>query len=128
HILSDVEDICDQVALIRKGRLAACGVLSSLLERRVVEVEVAFAGIREEAVPEDVRREARRVWYDGELLRIMCRGEAEALRAREAVERTGGRLVALVPRRESLEEYFIRTMGEESPEELPSGVVLSDRD
>ncbi len=128
HILSDVEDICDQVALIRKGRLAACGVLSSLLERRIVEVEVSFAGVKEDAVPEDVRREARRVWHDGDLLRLLCQGEAEAHRAREAVEKAGGRLAAMVPRRESLEEYFIRTMGEESPEELPSGAILSDRD
>lgn len=128
HILSDVEDICDEVALLRKGRMVASGVLGDLLRRKVLEVEVVFAGVAEEKVPEAVRKAALRVWRDGERLHVLAPDEAEATKAKDALEACGGRLAALIPHRESLEEYFIRTMGDESPEEMPSGVVLSDRD
>jgi ABC-2 type transport system ATP-binding protein len=128
HILSDVEDICDQVALIRKGRLVACGVLTELLRRQVVEVETVFSDMAEKNVPESARRAARRVWHDGSLLHAIYPDEDSARAAVQDIEKAGGRMKGFIPHRESLEEYFIRTMGEESPEELPSGVVLSDRD
>jgi beta-exotoxin I transport system ATP-binding protein len=44
HILSEVERVCDRVAIVRGGRLAAVETTSSLLEKRRKRVTLVFAG------------------------------------------------------------------------------------
>jgi beta-exotoxin I transport system ATP-binding protein len=44
HILSEVERICDRVAIVRRGRLVALEDVASLLERRKRQVELRFEG------------------------------------------------------------------------------------
>ena len=43
HILSEVERICDRVAIVRSGRLAALETTESLLEKRRKQVTLVFA-------------------------------------------------------------------------------------
>ena len=56
HILSDIEALCDEVAILRKGRLAASGDLKELLESsgesRVLEISVQ--GVEADAIREKV--------------------------------------------------------------------------
>jgi len=44
HILSEVERVCDRVAIVRQGRLVALNDVAALLERRRRRVEVRFTG------------------------------------------------------------------------------------
>jgi ABC-2 type transport system ATP-binding protein len=44
HILSEVERVCDRVAIVRSGHLAALETTASLLERRRKRVTLVFAG------------------------------------------------------------------------------------
>jgi ABC-2 type transport system ATP-binding protein len=44
HILSEVERVCDRVAIIRQGRLVALQEVSSLLAQRKRHVEMRFTG------------------------------------------------------------------------------------
>jgi ABC-2 type transport system ATP-binding protein len=44
HVLSEVERICDRVAIVRRGRLAALEDIGSLLARRKRQVELRFEG------------------------------------------------------------------------------------
>ena len=44
HVLSEVERICDRVAIIRRGRLVALEDIGSLLNRRKRQVEMRVAG------------------------------------------------------------------------------------
>jgi beta-exotoxin I transport system ATP-binding protein len=43
HVLSEVERVCDRVAIVRKGRLVALEDVASLLERRKRNVEIRVA-------------------------------------------------------------------------------------
>ncbi len=43
HILSEVERVCDRVAIVREGRLAALETTQSLLEKRRKRVTLVFA-------------------------------------------------------------------------------------
>jgi ABC-2 type transport system ATP-binding protein len=43
HVLSEVEKVCDRVAIVRNGRLAALETTGSLLERRRKRVTLVFA-------------------------------------------------------------------------------------
>ena len=81
HVLSDVERLCDRVAILGAGRLAAEGTLAEVLERKAVtalEVEGPEAAVRA---------------------------------AREAAERAGGKVVSAQPAREPLERVFLRLLG-----------------
>lgn len=45
HVIPDVEAICDQVALIQKGRIIGCGSVANFLKPNSALVEIAFSGI-----------------------------------------------------------------------------------
>jgi ABC-2 type transport system ATP-binding protein len=54
HVIPDVEAICDQFALIQKGKLVGSGPISQFLASGETQMEVAFAGLapdRARAIP-----------------------------------------------------------------------------
>ena len=67
HLLSEVELVCDRVAIISRGRLVAEGSPAELSRARGVEVETA-AGVRmfDGAVREDAPAIVARLVADGE--------------------------------------------------------------
>src|SRR3954468_4057271 len=60
HILSDAEALCNQVAIVAKGRLAAAGRLADLQEFAVLGWELVMSGVPAAAL-ERLRGRARRV-------------------------------------------------------------------
>ena len=110
HILGDVADICDRVCVIHLGKKVAEGYLHSLLDRRILEVELVASGIGPEGVP-NAAWLATRVWHDGELYHLLLANEDDAQGAKEAIEQAGGTIRVLMPHQESLEEYFVRVTG-----------------
>ena len=108
HVLSDVEQICDRVGILVKGRLTVQGRLDQLLERQIQLVEVILEGVdkqmEETLLPRSsaVRRsEAGTHFYVTTL-------EAGNELVRTAMEH-GAALVEFNPVRESLEDYFMRS-------------------
>jgi ABC-2 type transport system ATP-binding protein len=78
HLLGDVEDVCDRVAMLYRGRLQLEGRVSELLESDGV-TDVAVRGL-----PEAARKEIEAV-----------------------VARHGGSVVGVTPRRQRLETIFL---------------------
>lgn len=117
HILSDVETICDRVAILNKGRLLSCGSLGELVNIHAQSVDI--------------------VWKKGDLLELCQRLDASARASAEGIyvrvmkkpdesfedfqkrvnehiaegQRRGGLLEALNPKKESLEDVFVRQVG-----------------
>jgi len=89
HILSDVELICDRVAIVVGGRMRDVGPLKALLSPRLLHTEVV--------VEKDGVSTAQRVPPDADVDAVL----------REALA-GGGRIVSVAPRRESLEDLFVR--------------------
>jgi len=108
HILPDAEALCDRVGLLREGRLLNVGRLTEILDVSVSHLEVLVSGAEalRSAPPEGVlqSRELGERWQ----LQVE---EAALGRVIDAVERAGGRVRRVQPRRLSLEEYFVREMG-----------------
>ncbi len=106
HILSDAEALCDRVGVLRAGRLVRAGALSELLRLDVQHVEVVVSGLPED-VPALASARRERV---GERVRLEV-DERDLGRTVTAVEAAGGRILSVLPVRQTLEDYFLREMG-----------------
>jgi ABC-2 type transport system ATP-binding protein len=84
HLLADVEDVCDRIAMLYRGRLQLEGSVSDMLETGDV-TEVAIKGLSDAAIQE-LRTEA---------------------------ERQGGQVLSARRRRERLEALFMRVVERE---------------
>jgi ABC-2 type transport system ATP-binding protein len=65
HILSDVEMLCDRVAIVHRGEMSAYGALSELLRSGDPPVEVELA-VTDEALRSALSAKALRVAPDGD--------------------------------------------------------------
>jgi ABC-2 type transport system ATP-binding protein len=113
HVLSDVEALCDRVAILNRGRLVEAGRLSEILKSRSSELEAVISGVSEVALTE-LRAFAVEVTPTPEGARVRLRSDREVERLLAVVHRAGGRLVSVNPVRESLEDLFVREVGESS--------------
>ncbi len=107
HILSDVEALCDRVGVLVEGNLVASGPVHELAAPRVKSAELRVAGVAEGDLSglKDVMKDAR---LDGETLTFGVPDLDAANRAASAVLEKGGRVLALTPVTETLEEVFAR--------------------
>jgi ABC-2 type transport system ATP-binding protein len=107
HVLSDAELICDRVAILNKGRLVAQGELGHLLSSKIRDYEVIVTGMRKESV-EALRPHAIKcIERDTDVLFIFEKEDDVREVLRRVIDENA-RLVSVTPRRDTLEEYFIR--------------------
>jgi ABC-2 type transport system ATP-binding protein len=104
HILQDVEMICDRVAILSDGQVLEVANLSDLLSKSLSGVEIVVDGLAGAALAtlELGKMEAR---GSGLVLTLAPRIEVN-----EAVKRivaSGGRISAVTPLRQTLEDYFM---------------------
>lgn len=108
HQLSDVEMVCDRVAMINRGKLVKIGTLDELLlaGRTVVTV-----GKPSEDFSGKVGQFAERVSADGDTVRVFVDSEENVHKVLELV-RGNGTLVSVVPQRQTLEDLFVEIVRE----------------
>lgn len=111
HILTDVEAMCDRVAILNRGRLVECGQLSEILKTRSHEIEVIVSGVDEPALVA-LRAFAIVVQPTPEGARVRLASDQDIARLLTIAHGAGGRLVSVNPVRESLEDFFMREVGE----------------
>ncbi|HEV2912284.1 MAG TPA: ABC transporter ATP-binding protein [Pyrinomonadaceae bacterium] len=112
HILSDIEVLCDRVAIMRRGRLAHTGRLEELRERAGGEaprIEIVAAGADAETLRQYLPPlESSQVSSTPGGARIEVADEKDVDAALVALRRASGRLVSVQPVKQSLEELFMR--------------------
>jgi len=106
HILSDIEVLCDSVAILRSGRLAHAGSLEELRTREASTIEIIATGAEAEALKQHLGNEAA-VTTTASGLRIEVADEAAVDAVIAALRQTNGKLVSVQPVRQSLEELFL---------------------
>jgi len=120
HVLSEVEQICQRVGIIRQGRLVQIARLDELHHIRYHHVEVDFAG----PVPADAVRAAagvEQVSVQGQRLTCVVRGSFSPLLT--ALER--GEVINMVSHEPSLEETFLAYYRDEPVEMLSEAARAS---
>jgi ABC-2 type transport system ATP-binding protein len=111
HILPDVEMTCDRVAMIFAGRIRNVGPLSELLTARLLSTEVCLRPGA--AGPPDLPQGARKSESpDGLVIDLPANADVDAFL--RAVLAAGARVHSLTPRRESLEDLFVREAASQS--------------
>jgi ABC-2 type transport system ATP-binding protein len=106
HILSDVEALCDKVAILRNGKLAATGDLDELLSGHEKEhvYEINLRGVSRENFSIDGLGQ---VSDNAGGLSVLVSDENNVERVLAAARSAGGTLLSVQPVRRSLEELFV---------------------
>jgi ABC-2 type transport system ATP-binding protein len=111
HILSDIEALCDNVAILRKGRLAATGKLDDLLtaagERQSFEINIK--GVSAEVLKAEIEKiGGAEIFSKANGANIQVLDEADIDKVLQITREKGGKLVSVQPVKQSLEELFVR--------------------
>ncbi|MEZ5423416.1 MAG: ABC transporter ATP-binding protein [Pyrinomonadaceae bacterium] len=109
HILSDIEALCDEVAILRGGKLAASGRLGDLLAKddagRSLIVEVQGVKADEiRASVEFIAGASIESTPDGANIQILDESDLDAVL--NLIRKSGGRLTRVEPAKLSLEDLF----------------------
>ena len=125
HLLSEAEQVCDRVAILLQGRVVKQGRLADLqregaaqeLSVRWPAAPIALPGCV--GTPRPHADDATVLVHE-----IPSLDPAEAQPAIDAVRRAGALVVSLVPRRERLEDLFIKAVSDpETGRPLPPGAA-----
>jgi ABC-2 type transport system ATP-binding protein len=106
HILSDIEVLCDSVAILKHGRLAHAGSLDELRARAINQIEIIASGADEATLKQQLGKNAT-VTVTASGLRIEVSDEQEVDAVLAALRKAEGKLVSVQPVRQSLEELFL---------------------
>ncbi len=107
HILSDVEAMCDRVAILREGKVVVSGALRQLLRGDVRCTEIALANA-DQALREALTAKGFASRERAELLIVETTGEARVSEALSTALAAGAQVIEVTPRRETLEDLFLR--------------------
>ncbi len=106
HILSEVERVCDEVAIIDLGQLAWQGRPSAIVDGRI-EVTAQLAGGPPD-LTETLRRIVPDVVRDDDRLTFTAASAETVAEVAATIIGSGARLYRLEPRQPSLEDLFVR--------------------
>ena len=111
HILSDIEALCDEVAILRNGRLAASGNLSELLAKDDAHrtLEISVQGVAADAIREQIEFIAGATITaeaTGAIIQILDESDIDAVLT--ITRNAGGHLISVQPVKQSLEELFVK--------------------
>lgn len=104
HIISDVEAICNQVAVIRKGSLIAHGPIGTFLSSGPIKTEIAFTGLTTEKAKLLLSLEIEKI-PDG--ARTFLPSQQEVNTALEKLIQSQATILWVNPVRPSLEDLFM---------------------
>jgi ABC-2 type transport system ATP-binding protein len=115
HILSDIEALCDRVAILRKGKLAATGRLDDLLaesgENQGFEINLKNVSANE--LIEKVNGiGGANVFAKPNGANVHVLDETDVERILTISKTLGGKLVSVQPVKQSLEELFVKETGD----------------
>jgi ABC-2 type transport system ATP-binding protein len=109
HLLSEVEQVCDRVAVVDRGRVIASGTMDQLLSGTTVRVRVGGLG------PQDKTKLATfgRIDDEGDQLTFTNLNVERVPDLVSALVALGGRVYEVAPRHQTLEDRFLQLLDEE---------------
>ncbi len=111
HILSDIEALCDNVAILRNGKLAATGNLNDLLTSSGATqiYEITVKGVSAESLQPEIANisgAAIAAKPNGATIQVLDEKDIDLVLP--VIRNGGGSLISIQPVRQSLEEFFVK--------------------
>jgi ABC-2 type transport system ATP-binding protein len=111
HILPDVEMICDRIGILVKGRLKAVGTVQELAgASSVTSIELVVEGLSEAAFAE-MGNKATALMRRGHQVLFKLDDEGKAHELLKLILKQQGRVISLIPHKQSLEDLFLTESG-----------------
>ena len=111
HLLSEIEMICDRVAILHRGRLIKIGTKQELTTKGEL-IELRVEGIND-LLMEKIREVSNQVQLEENRITLSPIDAKTISTIPEIIISHGGRLLSLTSRMESLEDIFYRLIKEE---------------
>ncbi len=109
HLLSEIEMTCDRVAIMKQGQVAAQGTMEELLAfSSTVQIEVRNMNDAAMAAVRQVTTKLKLDRVPITQFTAWVRTEEDIPELARAIVANGAKLIALIPKRETLEELFVR--------------------
>ena len=111
HILSDIEALCDNVAILRQGKLAATGNLHELLTQsgETQQFEIVVKGVSAEILKSEVEKiSGANISAKANGANIQVLDEKDIDGILHLTRKNGGSLVSVQSVKQSLEELFVK--------------------
>jgi ABC-2 type transport system ATP-binding protein len=119
HILPDAETLCDQVAILNRGRLQGCGELGKILGVGVAATEMVLQDPSPELLSQ-LESFGCACVRTGDLVRFEIPPGTEVAAVLKVAVQGGGKIASLNPVKMSLEDYFLSQV---APGAEPAGNV-----
>jgi ABC-2 type transport system ATP-binding protein len=107
HILNDVEAMCDRVTILREGEVVVSGALRKLLRGDVLRTDITLAGMSE-SLRSTLEELGCRVHARADVVVVEVEGDKQVADALRAALGAGAQVIEVAPRRETLEDLFLR--------------------
>src|SRR6185369_7703809 len=106
HILSDIEVLCDSVAILKGGKTARSGSLEDLRALETSVIEILAAG-PDTAALQQILPNSAQVTSTPSGIRIEVGDERQVDEVLSALRKLNGKLISVQPVRQSLEDLFL---------------------
>lgn len=107
HILPDVEQLCDRVAILNRGKLVQSGRLSEIMDVSLRSLEVVVEGLTPE-LESRIAGSHQHSRRQGPRCHISFDDAADFERTLPFLVESGVRLISVTPVKETLEDHFFR--------------------
>lgn len=107
HVLSDVEALCDDVAILVSGKLKAHGPIGSMVDPSIERIDITFKGEYSQAVKQKISYPSRKV---GAHVIVSVHLNEEVNQVLEEGKEMGLELMGVHPHKESLEDIFVESL------------------
>ena len=111
HILSDIEALCDNVAILREGKLVATGNLDDLLTEsgETQHFEINVKGVSAQSLESEIASvSGASISAKPNGANIQVLAEKDIDKVLQSTRKKGGTLVSVQPVKQSLEELFVK--------------------
>ncbi len=109
HVLAETESLCDRVAILHGGRVLEIGTVTGLLSS-VVEWEIGLDSLPQERAAA-LRSQGHRADSVGGRWVVRVGSESALQQVLRELVQAGVKIGSVEPRRESLEDHFVRALG-----------------
>jgi ABC-type multidrug transport system ATPase subunit len=110
HILSEVQEVCDQVAILNKGKIMAIDTVDNLSKKLRIQpkLKIKIEDITDEIVKQITKiKSVKNVKVDGDMLEVTCPPTTK-LAVINAIEKAGLQISDFSTVEPSLEEVFMK--------------------